>query len=204
MRIVFEVIRALAALLVAPVVAATLFIGLEWVSNPAWPRIDPGDLSFLWPVTFIVALAHAVALGLPAFLVLGWLGWTRWWVSLVCGFAIGCLPFAIYFLSVRQCGVVQPGRRLGPDRERRHHAGGLDRFCRKRRRARPVGDGRRHRRLADLVRARAGILGSRIGSGARLATLRMATAGSGFSRPLLIQSPAAARAREQDANPDRL
>jgi hypothetical protein len=38
-----------------------------------------------------------VVLGLPAFLLLRRLGWTRWWVSLAAGFAIGALPFAIYF-----------------------------------------------------------------------------------------------------------
>jgi hypothetical protein len=100
MRIVFETLRVVAALLVAPFVAATLFTGLEWVTNPAWPKIDPGDISFLWPITFTVATAHAVALGLPAFVVLRWLGWTRWWVSVVCGFAIGSIPFAIYFFPL--------------------------------------------------------------------------------------------------------
>jgi hypothetical protein len=97
MRIVFEIIRSLVALLAAPVAAATLFTGLEWATGPDWPRIDPDDISFLWPVTFTVALAHAVVLGLPTYLLLRWRGWTRWWTSLVCGFAIGSLPFAVYF-----------------------------------------------------------------------------------------------------------
>ncbi|HXP03339.1 MAG TPA: hypothetical protein VN808_04400 [Stellaceae bacterium] len=97
MKLAFETLRVAAALLAAPVVAATLCTGFEWVSNSAWPGIDPGDLSFSWAVTFIVALAHAVVLGLPAYLLLRWRGWTRWWTSLVCGFAIGSVPFAIYF-----------------------------------------------------------------------------------------------------------
>jgi hypothetical protein len=97
MNLVFEAIRVVAGLLVAPAIAATLFTGLLWVTSSDWPALDPGDFGFFWPAAFVVALAHAVALGLPAYLLLRWAGWTRWWVSLPCGFAIGCLPFVIYF-----------------------------------------------------------------------------------------------------------
>jgi len=102
MRLIVELLRAAAALLVAPAVAATLFAGFEWISNPGWPGIDPGDVTFLWPVAFIVALAHAVMLGLPAYLLLRWMRLTRWWVSLAGGFAIGALPYAIYFSPLRE------------------------------------------------------------------------------------------------------
>src|SRR6185312_17171039 len=102
MRLIVELLRAAAALLVAPAVAATLFVGFEWISNPGWPGIDPGDVTFLWPVAFIVALAHAVMLGLPAYLLLRWMRLTRWWVSLAGGFAIGALPYAIYFSPLRE------------------------------------------------------------------------------------------------------
>src|SRR5262249_54756485 len=37
---------------------------------------------------------------LPAYVALRWVGWTQWWVSLACGFAIGCLPFAVYFFPL--------------------------------------------------------------------------------------------------------
>jgi hypothetical protein len=97
MSLILEVLRVLVALPVAPLVAATLFTGIEWVTSPAWPGIELDAIAFLWPVTFIVALGHAVALGLPAYLLLRWIGWTRWWVSLPSGFAIGALPFVIYF-----------------------------------------------------------------------------------------------------------
>ena len=101
MKLLAEAVRVLIALLAAAVTAATTFVGygatVTWCSGEAalWPAIQL--TMSLWSPAVAVALAHAVVLGLPAFLVLRWRGWTRWWVSLVCGFAIGGLPFAIYF-----------------------------------------------------------------------------------------------------------
>ena len=46
-------------------------------------------------IAFFVALAHAVVLGLPAFFVVSKLHLTQWWMSIVCGFIIGTVPFAI-------------------------------------------------------------------------------------------------------------
>ena len=96
-----ELLRVVAGLLAAAVVAAMAFAVFGAILT--WSSAEAGlgeailmAVAFSW-VTFIVALAHAVVLGLPAYLLLWWAGWTRWWVSLACGFAIGCLPFAIYF-----------------------------------------------------------------------------------------------------------
>jgi hypothetical protein len=96
-----ELLRVAAGLLAAAVVAAMAFALFGAILT--WSSAEAGlgeailmAMAFSW-VTFIVALAHAVVLGLPAYLLLWWVGWTRWWVSLACGFAIGCLPFAIYF-----------------------------------------------------------------------------------------------------------
>lgn len=49
----------------------------------------------MWLIVFIFALAHAVVLGLPAFFVASKLNLTQWWMSIVCGFIIGTVPFAI-------------------------------------------------------------------------------------------------------------
>jgi hypothetical protein len=101
MRLLAEAVRILIALLAAAVTAATVFVGygaiVTWSSGEAalGPAIELTAL--LWWPAAAVALAHAVVFGLPAFAVLRWFGWTRWWTSLVCGFAIGSVPFAIYF-----------------------------------------------------------------------------------------------------------
>jgi hypothetical protein len=101
MKLFVESFRVLAALLAAAATAAMAFAGygtiLTWSAGEA--ALGPSLLlgAAVWLPAFVVALGHAVILGLPAYLVLRWAGWTGWWVSLACGFAIGCLPFAIYF-----------------------------------------------------------------------------------------------------------
>jgi hypothetical protein len=45
-----------------------------------------------------VALVHTVVLGLPAYLLAWRLDWTRWWVSLIGGFVVGGLPYAVLAL----------------------------------------------------------------------------------------------------------
>jgi hypothetical protein len=46
-------------------------------------------------IAFIVALAHAVVLGLPTYFLVNRLSLTHWWMSIICGFIIGTLPIAI-------------------------------------------------------------------------------------------------------------
>jgi len=48
-----------------------------------------------WVCAFIVSFAHATLLGLPLYKILKKHEYTQWWVSLICGFMIGALPFAL-------------------------------------------------------------------------------------------------------------
>ena len=101
MKFAFEVTRIISALLAAATAAAATFIGYGVIAIRAAGDEALGQAiesaASLWWLAFAGALAHAVILGLPAYLVLRALGWTRWWVSPICGFAIGCLPSAFYF-----------------------------------------------------------------------------------------------------------
>jgi len=101
MKLFAEAVRILIALLAAAVTAATIFVGygaiVTWSAGEAALGPSIQLMASLWWPAAAVALAHAVVLGLPAYLVLRWFGRTRWWVSLVCGFTVGALPFAIYF-----------------------------------------------------------------------------------------------------------
>jgi hypothetical protein len=99
-----EIIRIVTALLAAAAASATLFVAADLIGLlllPADPDIAGEALDhilLLWPPAFAVALAHAVALGLPAFLVLKRRGLTSWWVSLLGGFTVGALPYAVLAL----------------------------------------------------------------------------------------------------------
>lgn len=93
-----------AALLAAAATSATLFVAADLIGLlflPGDPNIGREALDhvlLLWPPAFAVALAHAVALGLPAFLILKRRGLTRWWIGLAGGFAVGALPYALLAL----------------------------------------------------------------------------------------------------------
>lgn len=52
------------------------------------------------PAAFLVALAHAVLLGIPCYLVVRARKRFDWWLAPVCGFAIGALPFGLLTLGV--------------------------------------------------------------------------------------------------------
>lgn len=52
----------------------------------------------VFPITFWVALAHAVILGLPTYLFLRVRGSPSWWTAPIGGFAIGCLPIGLLAL----------------------------------------------------------------------------------------------------------
>jgi len=53
---------------------------------------------------FMVALLHAILLGLPAFIVLQKFNVTFWWTSLIFGFLIGLIPFAIFSWPMGKAG----------------------------------------------------------------------------------------------------
>jgi hypothetical protein len=90
--------------LAAAATSATLFVaadltGLLFLPGDADIAAQALDhLLLLWPPAFAIALAHAVVLGLPGFLILKRRGLTRWWISLPGGFAVGALPYAVLAL----------------------------------------------------------------------------------------------------------
>lgn len=96
-----EIGRIATALLTAAATSATLFVAADLIGLlflPADPDLGGEALDhilLLWPPAFAVALVHAVALGLPAFLILKRRRLTQWWVSLAGGFAVGALPYAV-------------------------------------------------------------------------------------------------------------
>ncbi|HXC26885.1 MAG TPA: hypothetical protein VNV38_02945 [Stellaceae bacterium] len=97
-------LRVIAALIVAAATSASLFVAADLAGLLMIPRSDElgaealGHIMLLWPPAFIVALVHAVALGLPAYLIARSLGLIRCWVSLPGGFVVGALPYAILAL----------------------------------------------------------------------------------------------------------
>jgi hypothetical protein len=54
-----------------------------------------------WYIAFIIALVHAIALGLPGYLLLRRKNLVRWWTSGVCGFVVGCVPAAIITIPIQ-------------------------------------------------------------------------------------------------------
>jgi hypothetical protein len=103
-KVAREATRVTAALTAAAVTSATVFVGADLIGllflpdDPKLLRITLEHILLLWPPAFIVAVVHAVGLGLPAYLVLKRIGATRWWVSLPAGFFIGALPYAVLAL----------------------------------------------------------------------------------------------------------
>ena len=89
-RPVLEAISVVVGVLAAAATAASLVHGAAAISVNSW-----SGGGFLWVMTFIVALAHALVLGLPIFLLLRWLRRLPWWASLVGGFLVGSMPYAI-------------------------------------------------------------------------------------------------------------
>src|SRR5258708_3963030 len=93
--------RITLAIVVAAATPATTFALFELLDQ--LPRFTGSDIVFafraatsVWVIAFCIALLHAISLGLPAYFVAARLNFTKWWVSLVCGFLIGSLPAAIY------------------------------------------------------------------------------------------------------------
>jgi hypothetical protein len=45
-------------------------------------------------VVILIGAAHIVLLGIPAFLILNWVGKIRWWTSILAGYVCGAVPTA--------------------------------------------------------------------------------------------------------------
>ena len=95
--LIWEAIGAILAFFTAGGAAATVFTGTALLFDDLWAGIDPSYVTFLWAAAFIVAIVHAALLAFPVFLILRLRGWTQWWTSLICGFVIGGLPYAVFF-----------------------------------------------------------------------------------------------------------
>jgi hypothetical protein len=101
--------RVILGLLAAAATPACLITLLELADQ--WLKLPPHlrGAAFVaalnvWIIAFAIAFALAIALGLPAY----WLALryrlARWWASLLAGFAIGAIPFAIESWPVRNAG----------------------------------------------------------------------------------------------------
>jgi hypothetical protein len=98
----FQPLRVTIAILSAAATSATIFVAADLIGVLILQA--EGDatvlmlehIALLWPASFGIALVHAVALGFPAYLVLNQLKLTRWWISLIGGYAIGCLPYLVF------------------------------------------------------------------------------------------------------------
>ncbi len=95
-------LRVAAALFAAAATPATIFALLELMDQTQYFSSTTFKYAFfaatnLWLMIFIVALLHAVILGLPAYFFARRFHLTFWWVSIAFGFVIGLVPFAVAF-----------------------------------------------------------------------------------------------------------
>ena len=81
--------------LIARPAAALVFAGLApaLAMIALWPTAGLAPIVFI--LTFVIALAHAVVVGLPLFLVFQSKGWINIMTCIVVGFAIGAVPDGI-------------------------------------------------------------------------------------------------------------
>jgi hypothetical protein len=92
-----EPMRVVLAILVAAAMPGFLFAVVSvFDAIGQWKYYPLLSIRPWFAITFPVALAHALFLGLPAFLLLRWLRLTGWYMSLICGFVIGAIgPLAL-------------------------------------------------------------------------------------------------------------
>ena len=76
-----------AAFVIAYYAIGTFFQPGAFEDSFAWVRI--GNFSAL---ALVVSAAHVFALGLPVAVLAIWTGQIRWWVAVLAGFAVGCIP----------------------------------------------------------------------------------------------------------------
>lgn len=93
-----HIARIFIAILVAAATPATLFTLPEWsLPFTEWPEEHLFKSAIgIWIIAFVIALAHAVILGLPAYFILKKKNLIGWWVSILAGFVIGSLPIGIF------------------------------------------------------------------------------------------------------------
>jgi hypothetical protein len=92
--------RVAAAIFAAAAVPATIFAVSELVDRSRTFSGATLKYAFIaatnvWLIAFIIALLHAVILGLPAYFLARRFHLMFWWASIVFGFVIGFVPFAI-------------------------------------------------------------------------------------------------------------
>jgi hypothetical protein len=91
-------------MLAAAGTAATVFVAVDVAALLLTPSdgntIDfvAKTIAFIWPIAFVVALAHALVMGLPLLLLLSGLGRVSRQTSLAGGLAAGALPYAMMAL----------------------------------------------------------------------------------------------------------
>jgi hypothetical protein len=85
---------ALLAAAVVPAMTAGLLSSIDQL-GPSESKIK--YMLSIALIAFLVALAHAIVLGLPTYFVLNKLHLMRWWISIICGFVIGTLPLTIEY-----------------------------------------------------------------------------------------------------------
>jgi hypothetical protein len=88
---------AVPALIVVGWYAYGTFTATGAASDPfAWVRVR----SFAVPVVLVTA-AHAVVLGVPAFLLLWYLKRINWFSTTIAGFVLGCIPVGVFAWPLR-------------------------------------------------------------------------------------------------------
>jgi hypothetical protein len=97
-----RLIIAFVAAVLAPTIALVL-----WYLYGQFQIFDSSD-PYIWVRTrrflvicLAISLAHVVALGIPAFLVLRWRRALRWWSTLLSGFVLGAIPIGLFSWPLR-------------------------------------------------------------------------------------------------------
>ena len=83
--------------LLTPAVLAAIFscaISVDW--SPKTVSEGASLLGWLFLISYLVAGAHTLILGVPAFLLGKWLNAIRWWTCVPVGLVIGGSPMAIF------------------------------------------------------------------------------------------------------------
>ena len=90
---------------IADAATALLFACLApaLVMAAVWHTIEVAPIAFIF--TFVIALAHAVLLGLPLFLVFRSKGWINIMTCVVFGFAIGAVPDGVMTWPMQHPGL---------------------------------------------------------------------------------------------------
>jgi len=86
-------LRVPLAIFASAVMPAIVYVILRILTD--YQHTDLNILISTWILVFVIAMAHAVCLGLPSYLVLKRFNLTQWWISLIFGFLIGAIPWAL-------------------------------------------------------------------------------------------------------------